>query len=128
MCEESVEMSESRERGSDWQGADRHASASSLAAFAEGALPADAMRAIAAHVARCDECAERVAAYAEIDELVRAAPAPMPPAALRAGLFARIGAETQQDSRRQVAEDREASSREIETSMVPVAGGAPGVP
>jgi len=40
-------MSGSRESGSDWTSAVRHTSASSLAAFAEGALPADEMRAIA---------------------------------------------------------------------------------
>jgi anti-sigma factor RsiW len=121
-------MSGSRESGSDWLGADRHASASSLAAFAEGALPPDEMRAIAAHVAGCDECAERVAAYAEVDSLVRAAPAPIPPASLRAGLYARIGAETWQASGRQLAADREATAREIETKAFPVADTTSSIP
>jgi anti-sigma factor RsiW len=121
-------MSGNRESGSDWLGAGRHASASSLAAFAEGALPADEMRAIAAHVAGCDECAERVAAYAEVDSLVRAAPPPMPPAALRAGLFTRIGAETRQASGRRSEADREALAREIEAPAFPAVDTAPDVP
>ncbi len=115
-------MSGSRESGSDWPSADRHASAPSLAAFAEGALPPNEMRSIAAHVAGCDECAERVAAYADVDELVRAAPAPIPPAALRADLYARIGAAgARQASNGHLATEVELTVREIEPSKIPSA-------
>jgi len=112
-------MNGSHGRGNDWPGPDRHASASSLAAFAEGALPPDETRVIAAHVARCDECAERVAAYAEVDSLVRAAPAPAPPAALRAGLFERIVAESGQSSEGHLVADKGLTVREIEPSEFP---------
>ena len=115
-------MSGSRESGSDWPSADRHASAPSLAAFAEGALPPNEMRSIAAHVAGCDECAERVAAYADVDELVRTAPAPIPPAALRADLYARIGAAgARQASNGHLATEVELTVREIEPSKIPSA-------
>src|SRR5262249_39008630 len=67
-----------------------------LAAIAEGALPPGEGGAVAAHVAECDWCAARVATYAEVDALIRAAPAPLPPASLRAGLYASIAAEARQ--------------------------------
>src|SRR5262245_42036914 len=112
-------MSGGRESGSDRPRADRHTPASSLAAFAEGALSADEMRAIAAHVAGCDECAEHVAAYADVDELIRAAPAPPPPAALRADLFARIGAETARASEGRLVVENRVATREIATAAKP---------
>jgi hypothetical protein len=113
-------MNGSRGSGNDWPSADRHAPASSLAAFAEGALPPDETRIIAAHVARCDECAERVAAYAEVDSLVRAAPAPIPPASLRAGLFARIGAsEAPLAAQGYLVADEEMPTRIAETPALP---------
>lgn len=67
--------------------------APSLAAFLEDALPPEEARAIATHVAGCDWCAWRLAAYGEVDALVRQAPALTPPPSLRAGLYARIAAE-----------------------------------
>src|SRR5262249_32270576 len=66
--------------------------APSLAAFAEGALPPEEAESVAAHVAGCGWCAARMAAYAEVDALVREAPSPSPPPSLRAGLYARIAA------------------------------------
>ncbi len=75
--------------------------APSLAAFVSGALPPEQEQAIAAHVATCGWCAARLAAYAEVDALLREAPAPEPPPSLRAGLYARIAA----------AEERQASAR-----------------
>ena len=108
-------MSGSRGNGSGWLGADRHASSSSLAAFAEGALSLAEAHTIAGHVAGCDECAARLAAYAEVDALVSAAPLPLPPAALHAGLYARIGAaETRQASNGHLASEVELTVREIE--------------
>jgi len=113
-------MSGSRGNGSGWLGADRHASSSSLAAFAEGALSLAEAHAVAEHVAGCGECAARLAAYAEVDALVGAAPLPMPPASLRAGLYARIGAaETRQASQRHLATEVELTVREIEPIKSP---------
>jgi putative zinc finger protein len=108
-------MSGSRGNGSGWLDADHHASSSSLAAFAEGALSLAEAHAVAEHIAGCDECAARLAAYAEVDALIGAAPLPMPPASLRAGLYARIGAaETRQASNGHLATEVELTVREIE--------------
>ncbi len=67
-----------------------------LAAFAEDALPPEEMRAIAMHVRGCDWCLPRVEAYRAVDALIRRAPTPRPPAALRTGLYARINAARRQ--------------------------------
>ena len=87
-------MSGSRESGSDWPSADRHASVPSLAAFAEGALPANEMR---SHRRACGWVRRMRGACGRLRRCRRLWSARRPlqyrPTALRAGLFARIGAE-----------------------------------
>src|SRR5689334_787829 len=104
-------MSGSRGNGNDWPSGECRVFAPSLAAFAEDALPPAEAHAVAAHLAGCDRCAQRVAAFAEVDALIHAAPLPTPPASLRAGLYARISA------RSSAAETRQASNGHLATEL-----------
>lgn len=97
--------------------------APSLAAFAEGALPPEEAESVAAHVAGCGWCAARMAAYAEVDALVRQAPSPTPPPSLRAGLYARIAAA--QASERHRPSEVEMIVRDIDTQDVPATAAPP---
>ncbi|MGH2517299.1 MAG: zf-HC2 domain-containing protein [Ktedonobacterales bacterium] len=63
-----------------------------LAAFHDGMLPPDDVRVVASHVAACTRCAARLAALAEADQLIRAAPAPLAGPELRDRLYGRIAA------------------------------------
>ncbi|HEX6123030.1 MAG TPA: zf-HC2 domain-containing protein [Ktedonobacterales bacterium] len=118
-------MSGSRGNGSDLPSEQCHAFAPSLAAFVEGALPPEEASRIAAHVAGCGWCAQRVAAYTEVETLIRAAPRPTPPASLRAGLYARIAAEASSAAPRHRPSEVESIVRETNTANRPTASPSP---
>lgn len=58
-----------------------------LEALHDGALDERQAHAVAGHVATCAYCAARLRSYAELDQLIRAAPAPVAGPALRAGVY-----------------------------------------
>jgi anti-sigma factor RsiW len=101
----------------------------SLAAFADGALPPEEARSVAAHVAGCGWCAARVAAYGEVDALVRQTPAFAPPPSLRAGVYARIAAaQVQRASGRARTSKLETIMRETDIHDAPVASSSSHMP
>jgi anti-sigma factor RsiW len=108
-------MSGSRGNASEVPSEQCRALAPSLAAFVEGALPEDEARIVATHVAGCGWCAEQVAAYVKVDALVREESTPTPPASLRAGLYARIAAETERASHGHRMYELETIVRETDT-------------
>ncbi len=63
-----------------------------LEAFYDGALDPDRARLVSEHLAGCAACAARVRQYAEVDQLLRAAPMPTPGPALRQRVYGAIAA------------------------------------
>lgn len=63
-----------------------------LEAFYDGALDAEQTQRVAGHLGACAFCAARLRRYAEVDQLIRAAPAPVAGPALRAGVYRAIAA------------------------------------
>ncbi|HEY7835111.1 MAG TPA: zf-HC2 domain-containing protein, partial [Ktedonobacterales bacterium] len=71
-----------------------------LEAFYDDALEAGEARRVAGHLAGCAYCTARLRRYEAVDQLVRAAPAPVAGPALRARLYRAIAAASGDGARR----------------------------
>jgi len=118
-------MSEGRRSGGEGPSEHCHLLEPALAAFVEGVLPSGKAPAVAEHVAGCGWCATRLALFAEVDTLLREAPTPVPPASLRAALYARITAEARRASQQHRTSEVASILRKTDTPHSPAESASP---